>query len=103
MRVSGVLLLFLALGHLVIMHLINNIENIDYYFVVERWSIPFWRAYDGLLLILAMLHGVNGLRTILDDFLRPGPWRILWMTLLYTVSAIFLFLGLLILTTFQAP
>ena len=30
MRVSGVLLLLLALGHLVIMHLLNNVGEINY-------------------------------------------------------------------------
>ena len=29
MRISGVVLLFLALGHLAIMHLINNIEVVN--------------------------------------------------------------------------
>ena len=33
MRFSGVLLLFLALGHLFIMHVINSIHEIDYDFV----------------------------------------------------------------------
>jgi succinate dehydrogenase / fumarate reductase membrane anchor subunit len=101
MRVSGVVLLFLAIGHLVIMHLINSIDNIDYQFVVERWATPFWRIYDGLMLILALLHGVNGLRVILDDYLRPGPWRTLWLVLLYTSTFVILFMGLLVLFTFQ--
>src|SRR5260370_34857066 len=91
MRVSGLLLLFLALGHLIIMHLINSIENIDYQFVVERWATPFWRSYDGIMLVLALLHGMNGLRTILDDFLRPGGWRTFWMSLLYVATGLFLF------------
>jgi succinate dehydrogenase / fumarate reductase membrane anchor subunit len=101
MRISGVLLVVLAIGHLVIMHLINNIDNVNYDFVVERWATPFWRTYDGLLLILALVHGVNGLRTILDDFLRPGVVRTIVLTLLYVVSSLFLFMGLQILMTFQ--
>lgn len=101
MRVSGIILLFLALGHLVIMHLINNIGNIDYAFVVERWKTPFWRSYDGLMLFLALLHGVNGLRTILDDWLRPGMWRVFGMSLLYVTFLIFLILGFTVLLTFQ--
>lgn len=101
MRVSGVMLLFLALGHLVIMHVINSIHVIDYQFVVRRWSLPFWRLYDWLMLFLALLHGGNGLRTILDDFLRPGHWRAFWMTLLYVTCFVFLAMGSVILFTFQ--
>lgn len=101
MRASGILLLFLAIGHLVIMHLINNIDMIDYAFVVRRWKTPFWRAYDGLMLFLAVLHGMNGLRTVLDDFLRPGGWRTFWMSLLYTVGFIILLAGFVVLLTFD--
>lgn len=101
MRVSGVLLLFLALGHLVIMHLINSIDTIDYWFVAERWGSPFWRAYDWLMLFLALLHGGNGIRTILDDFFRPGPWRTLFLTTLYVLVLILMLLGTMALVTFQ--
>ena len=104
MRVSGVVLLLLALGHLVIMHLINNVDSISYQFVANRWSGDwnmFWRSYDWLMLFLAMLHGVNGLRTILDDYLRPSGWRILAMSLLYTVGFVFLTVGSIVIFTFQ--
>jgi len=101
MRISGVLLLFLAIGHLLIMHVINSIDTLDYYFVVRRWGTPFWRTYDGVMLVLALIHGVNGLRVVLDDYLRPGGWRVCWLRLLYTVSGILMFMGLLVLFTFQ--
>lgn len=102
MRVSGVLLLILALGHLGIMHLAHGIDEINYDFVAERWANPFWRAYDGVMLVLALMHGMNGLRTILDDFLRPGGWRVFWMSVLYVTGAVLLFMGILILFTFQS-
>ncbi len=76
MRVSGILLLVLALGHLTIMHLINSVDAIDYAFVASRYAAPFWRTYDLLLLILALLHGLNGVRTIIDDYVRPREWRL---------------------------
>jgi succinate dehydrogenase / fumarate reductase membrane anchor subunit len=102
MRVSGVVLLLLALGHLVIMHLINNIEEINYAFVAQRWATPFWRCYDGLMLFLALLHGMNGLRTILDDYLKPGALRVFCMSLLYLTTTLFFILGFMIIFTFQA-
>jgi succinate dehydrogenase / fumarate reductase membrane anchor subunit len=101
MRASGVLLLFLAIGHLFIMHVINSIDNIDYQFVVERWSGTFWRAYDGLMLVLALVHGVNGLRTILEDYLRPGRWRTFWTGVLYALGLIFLLMGILTIVLFK--
>ncbi|OGR84648.1 MAG: hypothetical protein A2901_07400 [Elusimicrobia bacterium RIFCSPLOWO2_01_FULL_54_10] len=104
MRLSGVLLLILALGHLVIMHLINDIGKINYEFVAGRWSGELgmlWRGYDWLMLILAMLHGVNGMRTILEDYLSPGRRRILVLTVLYVVSFAFLAAGSYVVFSFR--
>src|SRR5689334_24736925 len=67
MRVSGLALLFLALGHLLIMHIIHNVDHIDFQFVAARYATPFWRTYDLLMLWFAMIHGVNGLRTVMVE------------------------------------
>ena len=29
---------------------------------------PFWQIWDLLLLWLAMLHGTNGIRVVIDDY-----------------------------------
>lgn len=87
MRVSGLLLVLLALGHLVIMHLINSVDTIDFDFVVERMQSPGWRMYDWLLLTLALFHGMNGLRYVVDDYLRPSGWRVLVKVFMYLVTA----------------
>ena len=62
MRISGLALLFLALGHLLMMHIIHNVASIDFRFVAARYATPFWRTYDLLMLWFAMIHGVNGVR-----------------------------------------
>lgn len=101
MRVSGLLLLLLALGHLTVMHLINSVEVINYNFVASRYATPFWRAYDLLLLMLALLHGLNGVRTIIEDYVRPRGWRLFSLSCLYVVGLIFLTVGSLVILTFQ--
>ena len=100
MRISGVLLLVLALGHLFIMHVFNNIHTIDYDFVAARYLRWFWRAYDLLMLWLAMIHGLNGLRTLLDDYLKP-PARGLAIKALYLSGILFLILGTWVILAFQ--
>jgi hypothetical protein len=62
MRLSGILLFGLALGHLFIMHVLHGVEAIDSSFVLNRLVSPIWQVYDWLLLTLALLHGWNGLR-----------------------------------------
>lgn len=101
MRLSGLLLVFLAIGHLVIMHLINNIDLIDYEFVARRFATPFWRTYDFLMLSLAMLHGTNGIRTLIDDYILVPGRRLFALSTLYVISFILVVLGALILFTFQ--
>ncbi len=101
MRISGVVLLFLALGHLAIMHVINNIEVINYDFVAARFMTPFWRTYDLVMLWLAMIHGANGMRTLVDDYISARGWRLVSLASLYVVSIVILALGSLVLFTFQ--
>jgi succinate dehydrogenase / fumarate reductase, membrane anchor subunit len=100
MRISGVVLLVLALGHLAIMHLINNIEVVNYSFVAARYMTPFWRTYDLVMLWLAMIHGTNGMRTLVDDYIPARGWRLVSLSSLYVVSFIILALGSLVIFTF---
>jgi succinate dehydrogenase / fumarate reductase membrane anchor subunit len=100
MRVSGVALLVLALGHLFIMHVFNSVHTIDYDFVAGRYTRIFWRGYDLCMLWLAMIHGLNGLRTLIDDYLRPSA-RNLAIKTLYTFGITFLLLGTWVIIAFQ--
>jgi succinate dehydrogenase / fumarate reductase membrane anchor subunit len=101
MRISGVVLLFMALGHLAIMHLINNIEVIDYQFVVRRYATPFWRTYDLVMLWLALIHGLNGVRTLVEDYISARGWRVFSLASLYVLGFILLALGSLVILTFH--
>ena len=101
MRVSGLVLLFLALGHFFIMHVFNSVHTIDYNFVAQRYLRLFWRGYDLTMLWLAMLHGGNGTRTLIDDYCRP-PIRGVAVKFLYAAAGSFLFLGTWVILMFQA-
>ena len=37
---------------------------------------PFWRTWDWVLLVLALIHGINGLRVITLDYVRPPGVRL---------------------------
>ena len=103
MRISGVVLLLLALGHLLIMHIIHNVDNIDFQFVANRYATPFWRTYDLMLLWLAMIHGINGVRTVLVDYVNARGWRLASLASLFLVGFVLLTLGSIAILTFQAP
>ena len=101
MRVSGIALLVLALGHLLVMHILNNVDHIDFRFVAVRYATPFWRTYDLVMLWLAMIHGVNGVRTVLADYIRPRGWLTASLASLYLLGFILLALGSIAILTFQ--
>lgn len=101
MRTSGVVLLFMALIHLVIMHVIHNVETINYQFVAARYATPFWRTYDLVMLWLALIHGTNGVRTVLGDYVHRSGWRAASLALLYLVGFVLLALGSIVILTFQ--
>jgi succinate dehydrogenase / fumarate reductase membrane anchor subunit len=102
MRVSGVLLLVLVLGHLFIMNILDGgVQRLNFGFVAGRWSSPFWQVWDLLMLWLAQIHGTNGLRTIIHDYTRRDRTR-LWLKMsLYTASALVIALGTLVIFTFD--
>jgi succinate dehydrogenase / fumarate reductase membrane anchor subunit len=86
MRVSGLVLIFLALLHFSITHILNDVADTDAQFVARRWDNPMWRVFDWALLALALLHGLNGLRWIIDDYVRSPAKRAAVKAVLYTVT-----------------
>jgi succinate dehydrogenase / fumarate reductase membrane anchor subunit len=102
MRLSGILLLFLAVGHVLIMHVLDTgVERVDFDFVVERWSSPFWRTWDWMLLSLALLHGIVGMRTIILDYVRRPGARLAWNWAFGIVGFTLFVLGTVIVLTFD--
>jgi succinate dehydrogenase / fumarate reductase membrane anchor subunit len=97
MRISGLVLVFLAVGHLFIMHIANNVENINYAFVAGRWSNPttgwIWRLWDLAMIGLAMFHGFNGLRQILDEQVHGPRARVAMHTGIWAAMTALMLLG----------
>ena len=75
MRLSGVAMLILAVGHMVIQHVLNSSANLTLQFVAAQWSSWGWKAFDILLLWMAIPHGINGLYNILSDYIHNGGVR----------------------------
>ena len=102
MRISGVILLFLVLIHLYVMHLVGEgVERVDFEFVASRWSNVGWKTFDWMMLFLALLHGANGLRVIIDDYVRSPAARTAVKGTLYTATAILMVMGTAVLVTFD--
>jgi len=96
MRISGLLIVPLVFGHLVMVHIIQGVFDLTAAgyvvvgtdlinesgtateFVQHRWhflwsGVAIWRLYDIALLALVTIHGFNGLRYVLTDYTMEYP------------------------------
>ena len=102
MRLSGTLLVVLILGHLLVnLVLGQGISQVDFGFVAGKWASPFWQVWDLLMLWLAMLHGTNGVRTIINDYASKTSVRLWLKTATYAACAFTIVLGTLVIFTFD--
>lgn len=106
MRVSGVVLLFIAVFHLLWMHWVIGLENIKFETIVARWTGsfgPFWRVYDLLLLTFALTHGMNGLRWVVDDYVHGRGANTILKAVFGLLFVVLIAIGAYVIFTFSAP
>ena len=102
MRASGVVLIVLIFGHLFV-NLVagEGVNAIDFAFVAGKLADKFWVVWDTLLLWLALIHGANGIRTIINDYANQPLVRRILLIAVATSTAVLLILGTLVIYTFD--
>ena len=93
MRISGLLLVFLVLGHIYMTFIQVSESDATYDAVVSKLSNPAWKFYDWLILVLAIMHGVNGARYSIEDYVRSRPNRFWVKGVFFSVVGTILVLG----------
>jgi succinate dehydrogenase / fumarate reductase membrane anchor subunit len=102
MRGSGAILIILIFGHLFVnMFSDGGVKAIDFAFVAGKWANPFWKVYDTLMLWLALIHGTNGMRTLVNDYTNREGIRKFLNVSLVTICVLLIVLGTLVTTTFD--
>lgn len=102
MRASGVLLVVLIFGHLFVNLMVGDgISALDFAFVAGKLSNPFWQWWDVLMLWLAFIHGANGMRTIVNDYVLNKTARGVLVWVIGIVAALMILLGTLVVFTFD--
>jgi succinate dehydrogenase / fumarate reductase membrane anchor subunit len=102
MRASGVVLVVLIFGHLFVNLIVGEgVKAIDFAFVGGKYADPFWRVWDFALLWLALIHGANGMRTLVNDYAANPKLRKLLIGALVASTAVLLVLGSLVIFTFD--
>lgn len=112
MRLSGVLLLLLAVGHMLLQHVFRDVHSLTLQVVADVWRSWGWRAYDLLLLVFAITHGFNGLRQVLEDYIHnPQTMKfvsrtivvLIIVTIIWAAIAIFSFSPDSVMAAVEAP
>jgi len=100
MRVSGFFLVGLIFTHLIVNVMQDGgVHAIDFAFVAGKLADPFWQWFDIALLWLALIHGTNGMRVVIEDYVyRPRLKRVL-LGSLFSSTVLLLILGTLVVFT----
>jgi succinate dehydrogenase / fumarate reductase membrane anchor subunit len=101
-RISAVVLLVMAVFHLLYMHIAVGMDAISFQLIAWRWQFPGWRLFDLCLLVFGWLHGANGMRIIIDDYVHSPVGRIAARTLLFAVTTILIVLGAVVILMFKS-
>lgn len=102
MRASGVLLVVLIFGHLFVNLMVGEgIHALDFAFVAGKFATPFWQWWDVIMLWLALIHGANGMRTIVNDYVTRPALRKALVWALGLAAALLIVLGTLVVFTFD--
>ena len=101
MRISAIGLFFLVILHLIFNHVTTDVSCTSYQLIAARYTNPYWRVYDWLMLTLALLHGMSGLRVVVDDYVGTQVWRVRILWLLIMLTLVLFMVGTVTLITFQ--
>jgi succinate dehydrogenase / fumarate reductase membrane anchor subunit len=100
-RISAVVLLVMAVFHLLYMHIAMGMDAISFQLIAWRWQFPGWRLFDLVLLVFGWLHGANGMRVVVDDYVHSPVGKIVAHALLLVLTMTLIVLGAFVVLTFK--
>ncbi|MCU1444276.1 MAG: Succinate dehydrogenase [Cryobacterium sp.] len=102
MRVSGVVLVVLIFGHLFMNLMVGEgVSALSFAFVAGKMASPFWQVWDVLMLWLALIHGGNGMRTLVNDYAAQRLTRGIMKSAILAAVVVLILLGTLVVFTFD--
>ncbi|MCU1637231.1 MAG: succinate dehydrogenase [Cryobacterium sp.] len=102
MRVSGLILVVLIFGHLFVNLMVGEgVNALNFAFVAGKLSSPFWQVWDVVMLWLALIHGGNGMRTLVNDYATNARTRRILTGAILAAVVVLTVLGTLVVYTFD--
>ena len=95
LRITGLALSLLVLGHFALTHIVYDVAETDAAYVVDRLGDALFVAWDSLMLWTAILHGATGVWIIVGEHAQVRV--MLWRRLLVAASLVLAAAGSLVL------
>jgi len=89
LRVTGLVLSVLVLGHFAVTHFVTDVAHDDSAFVARRLTSTLWVAWDATMLGAALAHAALGLRIGIADYATGWRRRVLQRGVLVFAAALF--------------
>ncbi|MEV4645059.1 hypothetical protein [Saccharopolyspora sp. NPDC049357] len=96
LRLSGVMLSVLVLGHFAATHVTTDVADTNSQFIDGRWATAFWIAWDGIMLVAVLAHVALGMWSVTADY-STGAARRRYRTAMSALVAFLLVYGLWVL------
>lgn len=74
-RLTGLLLAVLVVGHLLVTHVVTDVAGTNASFIAKRWGSAVWLTWDWLMLAAALGHAGAGVWMSIDDYARTASGR----------------------------
>src|SRR4051812_9210837 len=90
-RITGALLVALLAAHFWVEHFMTaeiRRGDLTYEAILQRISNPVWQFIDIAFLLVALYHGLNGLRNIILDYSRIGRRAMQAITVLIVAAGL---------------
>ena len=75
-------------NHVLMNTTLNNIANPD------AWATPFWKVLGSVLVFFATSHGLNGVLSVIEDYLSNNKIRQVLRILMLLLTAVMIFVGI---------
>lgn len=96
LRLTGLVLAILVLGHFAVTHVVTDVANDNSAFVTRRLSSVVWIAWDGTMLAAALVHGAVGIRLAVSDYATAPRVRRTLERAVAAVAIVVFVLGLIV-------
>ncbi len=95
-RVTGLALAALVLGHFALTHIVTDVADTGVDFVADRLGSALYLAWDAAMLVFAIVHGTIGVGVVIHEY-TSGKLRRALHTALAALSAAMMVAGVAVL------